>query len=555
MLTESEKRAAALAVSRYGVDHHRLKEVARAVDQAQAEGQPADLLSVLVSQKLLSSAQANELRQAMEKTHIDPNAGKPSASAVAGVSDPGHSLSSPRKEPAGDGNGAVTLPPPLQELRQLGEFRILRRLGEGGMGSVYLGYQEGEGRQVAIKVLPDHLAANQNYVDRFYREARSVSQLNHPNIVRGIAVGQDQATGKHYLVLEYVDGPSAHALLDRFGRLKVGDAIHIILDIARALEHAHSRNIIHRDIKPDNILLTSTGVAKLADLGLAKRTDEDSHLTGSRQGFGTPYYMPYEQAINAKMADGRSDIYALGATLYHLVTGGLPFTGSNPIEVAEKKCRGVFKPASQVHADVPPVLDRVLDKMLAGAPPDRYQTASEVIVDLERSGLSAKVPSFVDPQLALQDPVVRERLTAASPPTQPDLRRPPSHKLSGDGQPGVWYLRYRDRQGGWCKTRATTQQIVQRIQEGRLPASVEACPQSQGEYLPLSAYAEFRRKLRDGEEDGESELRGAKPTPARPMAQPAAPDGSRPRRQWRWLVPLLVVLAAGAALAWFFFTP
>src|SRR5262249_31853657 len=148
---------------------------------------------------------------------------------------------------------------------------------------------------------------------------------NHPNIVRCIEVGQDEPTGKHYLILEYVEGPSAQALLERQGRLPIGDAVHLILDVARALEHAHSRNGIHRDIKPDNILLTPSGVAKLADLGLAKRTDEASNLTALRQGFGTLLYIPCEQAFNAKQADCRSDIYALGATLYHLVAGEVPF--------------------------------------------------------------------------------------------------------------------------------------------------------------------------------------------------------------------------------------
>ena len=221
----------------------------------------------------------------------------------------------------------------LHEVRALGEYRILRRLGEGGMGAVYLGYHEGKDQQVAIKVLGDHLASNQGYVDRFYREAKSGQLLSHPNIVRTLDVGQDRATAKHYLVLEFVDGPSAHALLDRLGKLAVGDAVHVALDIARALEHAHSRRIVHRDIKPDNILISRAGVCKLVDLGLAKRIDEASHLTAARQGFGTTAYMPYEQAINAKYADGRSDIYALGATLYHLLTGQVPFSGANHLEV------------------------------------------------------------------------------------------------------------------------------------------------------------------------------------------------------------------------------
>src|SRR4051812_10255895 len=149
------------------------------------------------------------------------------------------------------------------ELRSLGDYRLLRRLGEGGMGAVYLGYEMRGGRQVAVKVLNDALIGNQGYVDRFYREARSGRLLDHPNIVRTYDVGQDRATSKHYLVMEYVDGPSAQALMAQRGRLPVGDAVHLALQMARALEHAHSRNIIHRDIKPDNILLTRSGVAKL----------------------------------------------------------------------------------------------------------------------------------------------------------------------------------------------------------------------------------------------------------------------------------------------------
>src|SRR5262245_7155255 len=371
--------------------------------------------------------------------------------------------------------GPGSTPDAAHELRRLGEFRILRRLGEGGMGAVYLAYHEELGKQFALKVLADSLASNQRYVDRFYREDESGRLLNHPNIVRSFGAGQDAATNKHYLVLEFVDGTTAHALLDRYGRLSVGDAVHIALDVARALEHAHSRNVIHRDIKPDNILITRSGVSKLADLGLAKRMDEASHLTATRQGFGTSYYMPYEQAVNAKHADGRSDLYALGATLYHLVTGAVPFGGDNHLEVIEKKDAGTFTPASQLNPAVPRILDQIIARLLARQPRDRYQTASELIVDLERSRLAAPVPSYADPDLALQDPWVRVCLASSAQPTQPDLsiadggsriadlqNNLPSHPQAAvptppevDSEPDVltWVVRFPGRDGRWRRVR------------------------------------------------------------------------------------------------------
>jgi serine/threonine-protein kinase len=379
--------------------------------------------------------------------------------------------------------------------RLLGTYRLLRPLGEGGMGVVYLGYDEHNDRQVAIKVLADQLASNQSYVHRFTREARSGVLLNHANIVRCYGASRDKATGKHYLVMEFVDGISALALLDQQGRLMVGDAVHIALNIARGLEHAHSRNIIHRDIKPDNILITQAGVAKLSDLGLAKRTDEASNLTATRQGFGTPWYMPYEQALNAKQADARSDVYALGATLYHLVAGEVPFPGLNHLEVMEKKNLGDFPPASVHNPEVPPLLDQILDRMLARDPADRYQTASELIIDLDRSGLAARVPSFADAELARQDPEMQKCLSAAQA-TVPDLSHAES-KESPNGAPknngsDAWYLRRRDARGQWRHTTATTAQIVQQLRAGRLPPRVEASRQADDGFQSLESYPEFR---------------------------------------------------------------
>jgi serine/threonine-protein kinase len=431
---------------------------------------------------------------------------------------------------------------PLQQLRSVGDYRVLRPLGEGGMGSVYLAYDEKQGRPVALKVLADHLACNQSFIDRFYREAKSGGLLNHPNIVRSFAVGQDRATSKHYLVLEYVVGPSARALLDRFKRLSVGDAVHIALDIARALEHAHSRNIVHRDIKPDNILITRSGVAKLADMGLAKRTDEASHLTAARQGFGTPHYMPYEQAVNAKGVDGRSDIYALGATLYHLVTGEVPFSGANHLEVVEKKGEGLFLPASAVNPAVPPGLDDIIDKMLARDPRDRYQTASELIIDLERSRLASPMLSFADHDLALQDPAARAYLASTAEATRPDLSGIAG--TAGDtplSRPDLWYLRYRGKDGNMHKVRATTAQIVRRLREGKVPPGFEACREDNGDFRPLGEYPEFRPHM-PRRRRAVSSPRVAEPVEVTVVAPP--PE----RRPWA-LVGVGVALLVVAALA------
>jgi serine/threonine-protein kinase len=472
-----------LAVARYGIDRARVEEAFQSVLNARLRGKSTELLETLVAQNLLTSVQADGLRRDLNGPHMAPFGNRPL---------PEPEFPAEGESSAHNGADFVQLSPSGQYLRNLGKFRLLRRLGQGGMGSVYLGYEEGEGRQVAIKVLSDPLASNPSYVERFYREAKNGAHLNHPNIVRCISVDRDAESGKHYLVLEYVDGPSAHLLLEQHGKLSVGDAVYIILDIARALEHAHSRNIIHRDIKPDNILITSSGVAKLADLGLAKRLDEESHLTALRQGFGSLYYVPYEQAFNAKQADGRSDIFALGATFYHFLTGEVPFPGSSHMEIAEKKLAGAFTPASVLNPEVPAKIDAILEKMLAREAKDRYQLVSELIVDLERTGLASPVLTFVDQDLALQDPLVRERLAAGGQPTQLDLetahRNGQASKTPGDS----WYLRFRNREGRWCKTRLTTDQVVERLQDRRISAEVEACRYVQGTYRPLLSYPEFR---------------------------------------------------------------
>ena len=491
MAQEALNRAAELAVSRYGANADRVRALVQAAQEASARGESVDVYALFEDEQLLTSSQARDLRFALDKTQID-----------------GSSASS---------NGVAAADDSLSDLRMLGDYHILRRLGEGGMGAVFLGYQEKDNRQVAVKILASENAKHQATLDRFYREAKSGALLNHPNIVRNLGFGQDKATGLHYLVLEYIDGFSAQQLLERFGRLTVGDAVHIGLDVARALEHAHSRNVVHRDIKPGNILVTKSGLAKLADLGLAKRTDEASHLTHARQGFGTPYYMPYEQAMNAKRADARSDIYALGATLYHLIAGEVPFPGVNSLEVMDKKQAGAFLAARVHNPSVPEELDRILAKMLARDPQDRYQTASELIVDLDRSGLAAEVPSFIDPLDAYSDPLVRERLTAPAQATQLDVR---------GGAPGdFWFLLYRDIRGNLCKAKISDALLRRRLRAGRLSPQAKAARTPKGPFLPLHAIAQFADVI---------------VRPKRPMPAPTLAD---PLMHWWWMLMLTLIVS------------
>jgi serine/threonine-protein kinase len=432
--------------------------------------------------------------------------------------------------------------PPRDEAepRAFGRYRVLRRLGDGGMSTVYLGFDPVENRPVALKVLADHLRDDRASADRFRREARLGQSLQCPHVVRTLAAERDPATGRPFLVLEYVDGPSCQFLLDRTGPLAVRDAVRIALDVALALEYLHARQLVHRDIKPGNILLTTSGVAKLGDLGLAKSLDESSELTALHQGFGTSWYMPYEQVLNARFVDGRSDIFALGATLYHLLTGQVPFPGQNHAEVVARKERGEYTPAGALNRSVPADLDRILARMLARDPRRRFPSAAELVVVLERSRLADKLPSFVDVQTALQDPEARARLVSTGQPTSPDLGALPAPAGGAKAVVApaeVWHLRFRDARGQWYTRRATTNQILYGLREGYWPTGLEAARGTHRHYRPLEVYPEFRA------------AGAGRPTETRPPSPP--PEESRlSSRHWQVLLStgFGVGLLAAAAL-------
>src|SRR5205823_2150106 len=226
------------------------------------------------------------------------------------------------------------------------------------------------------------------------REGLVLGKLEHPNIVEAYAV--DTADGRPYVAMEFVDGDNLQQWLGRLGRFTVGDALAITLECARALAYAHQEGMIHRDIKPDNVLIDRRGSVKVADLGMVKALDEDMHLTQTGHAVGTPWYMPLEQARMAKEADGRCDIYALGCLLYCLLTGNPPFNGRTIVEVIEAKEAGTFPPARSVNPEVPERLDLIIAKMTAKLPRYRHQTCTQLVKDLENLGLASPTLSFLD---------------------------------------------------------------------------------------------------------------------------------------------------------------
>jgi len=274
----------------------------------------------------------------------------------------------------------------VPRISRLGQYRLLREIGRGGMGTVYEAVQESLDRRVALKVLPPQLMKNTEFVERFKREAKAAARLHqHPNIVTIFDTGQDQ--GFYFYSMELVDGSSLQALIQEKGRLGIEESIGLMRQAIEGLAYAWEQNIIHRDIKPDNLMLSSRSVLKIADFGLAKaRLDTESlRLTGSGSSLGTPYYMSPEQGVNARDVDHRTDIYSLGATFYHLVTGKVPFEGSSTIEVAIKVATAKFPPLREIRPEVPAGLAEVIERMLQRQTVARYQTADELMSALEVS--------------------------------------------------------------------------------------------------------------------------------------------------------------------------
>ncbi|GMV79185.1 MAG: hypothetical protein AMXMBFR7_03690 [Planctomycetota bacterium] len=261
---------------------------------------------------------------------------------------------------------------------KIGGFEILEWIGSGGMGKVYKARQVAMDRIVALKLLPPDLARNAKYIRRFIREARAAGILNHGNLVRVHDVGEDD--GRYYISMEYVEGRTVKQMIRREGRVPFLQALYIIEQVAMALDCAHQHKIVHRDIKPDNIMLTPQGQVKLCDLGLAKVLEGNLQDTDTQDGntMGTPHYMSPEQAKAAGNVDARSDLFSLGSTLYHMVTGKVPFDGDSPWEILMKVINDEPARPDRSEPLLPPPYAKLILRLMAKNPADRPQTAEEV---------------------------------------------------------------------------------------------------------------------------------------------------------------------------------
>lgn len=263
---------------------------------------------------------------------------------------------------------------------RIGGFKVTGIIGKGGMGTVFKAYDEALDRDVAIKVLSKQLSEDPETVQRFKQEACSAAKVTHPNIVHIYTRGEED--GRSYFVMEYVPGRSLGQEVQEQGKIPVEKAVGWIRESALALQAAHRSGVIHRDIKPSNILLDANGAIRLADFGLAKVVKADMGLTKTGMVVGTPFYMAPEQGKGG-IVDHRADIYALGVTLYHLVVGRVPFDGGTPLEVMLKHVSDPIPVPKDTAIDTRSDLRRVLEKMMAKDPKDRYVTYDELIAALD----------------------------------------------------------------------------------------------------------------------------------------------------------------------------
>jgi serine/threonine protein kinase len=341
-------------------------------------------------------------------------------------------------------------------LKTISHYDLLDKIAEGGMGTVYRGRDTRNGQIVAVKIVPKHLLSNQVFLKRFEQEYTAARALDHPNIVRALDFGREGETP--FLVMEFVDGESLGARIEREGSIAEDEAIRIIGQAAQGLHKAHKLGLIHRDVKPDNILITLDGTAKVTDLGLVKELEADQNLTRTGRGLGTPHFMAPEQFRNAKKADVRCDIYSLAATLYMMVTGELPFKSLNPLDAWMKKINNDLPGPRKVNPGISEQIDWAIRRSMSADPNLRAGSCKEFVDDL--SGQAAR-------QISSDDGV--EKVTE------------------------WWYLVYRDDDGVTHTVKGTKQGIRRSLKENLLgdAQNIRIAAAKQGPFSPLRLHPEF----------------------------------------------------------------
>jgi serine/threonine protein kinase len=432
-------------------------------------------------------------------------------------------------------------------VQTIGDYELLDLIAEGGMGAVYRARQRSTGQTVALKLAPPQLDGNTVLMKRFQQEYNAASSLNHPNVVRALDFGYHGSSP--FLVMEYVEGESLGQRLEREGRLSEAEALRIMTQVAQGLQRAHKNGLVHRDVKPDNILLMPDGQVKLADLGLVKELDADLNLTRTGRGLGTPHFMAPEQFRDAKNADARCDIYSMAATLYMMVTGELPFKSLGPVETWMKKLENKLPPVRQLVPGLSERLSWAIERAMSADREQRPGSCRELIEDL--TGHSTR------------------RLTP----------------VSGTALQDLWYVMYHDEEGVLHSLRGNTVTIRRSLKDRDLSdaADVRASRTKTGPFEPLHKHPEFRDLVLGPAVSSSTPAPRPRPSPATPLpparaalASPSPPladtapvppvraqtpvplgeppalhidlgRGEGPAEWLKWLLFLLITVGAGVA--------
>ena len=359
--------------------------------------------------------------------------------------------------------------PPRPPGTMLGGYTLEAEVGRGGMGSVYRAVSP-EGETVALKLLASHLVGNIVQTQRFRQEYRLAARIQHPNLVKAMDLGEDG--NALFFAMEFIDGDSVGALLKRNGHFPEDEALRICAEVADALEAAHAAGMIHRDVKPDNIMVCHDGRVKVADMGLAKDTfGDDLGLTKTGRGLGTPHFMAPEQFKEAKNADPRCDVYSLGATLYMMVTGHLPFRANNPLDAYKKKSENDYTPPTDHTPDLSASVAKAIQKAMDGDPARRPQSMREYARLLRSAG--------------------------------------------GGAPAELWYVIYSDAEGARRKVKGTEELVVQYIRQGRIGADATGARSKSGPFGSLRLDPLFKEHF------AEAAILKATKAPTKPVAAKA----------------------------------